>query len=83
MWRRSYKKNDILLKDYENNSFVDYSNIVCEICKKNAKCNAYILSFYRFISCKKNICPLCKIKHIEDNKCKANIIYYDEINYYC
>jgi hypothetical protein len=77
-----HKKNDILLKDYENNKYVDDSNITCSICKKQ-KMDSYKHLFYRCISCGINLCPLCKPKHIKDSECNKNIIYYDEINYYC
>ena len=70
------------MKDYENNKYVDDSNITCAICKMQ-KMDSYKHLFYRCISCGINLCPLCKDKHIKDSKCKKNIIYYDEINYYC
>ena len=30
-------KNDIFLKDYQENKFVDDSNIICDICKQTRK----------------------------------------------
>ena len=77
------KKNDILLKDYKKNKDIDDSKIICEICKKEKKSDTYNHLFFRCISHKINMCPLCQTKHIKENKCNKNVIYYDEINYFC
>ena len=69
-------KNKIL---NENMLDLDVSQIVCNICKDNNKGNAFNNIFYRCITCKKNICPLCKAVHDKEHK----IINYDNKNCIC
>ena len=76
-------KNDIFLKDYQENKFVDDSNIICDNCKQVKKSEAYRHCFYTCKSCKKNLCPICKNEHIKKEECKNNIIYLDQKNFYC
>ena len=70
--------NDISLEDYEKEQKINISKIICEECKVNNKGNSYKQTFYRCNKCKRNLCPLCKDKH-KDNE----IINYDDINYIC
>ena len=63
----------------ENMLDLDVSKIVCNNCKDNNKGNAFNNIFYRCITCKKNICPLCKAVHDKEHK----IINYDNKNCIC
>ena len=58
---------------------INISNIICNQCKLNNKGETYNHDFYICLTCKQNICPLCKSKH-ENNH---NIIKYEEKNYIC
>ena len=65
--------------EYENTQKYDISKIFCELCKKINKSNTYNNMFYRCISCKINLCPICKAKH--DNS--HNTINYDQKGFIC
>ena len=72
---------------FENLTFVEYqktqnydiSKIFCGICKMINKSNTFNNIFYRCISCKINLCPICRTKH--DNS--HNIINYDQKGFIC
>lgn len=49
--------------DFKKSQFIDQSKIICDFCKCSNKSNAYENLFYFCLSCNKNICPLCNIKH--------------------
>ena len=63
----------------ENMLDVDLSQIKCNNCKDKNKGNAFNNTFYRCITCKINICPLCKSFHDKSHK----IIDYDNKNFIC
>ena len=59
---------------YQN---IDESKIICDECKKINKGNTFQKIFYKCNTCKKNLCPLCK----SDHKQQDNIINYDLKNF--
>ena len=59
--------NNISLEEYENTQKVNLSKIICDECKIKNKGNSYKQIFYRCNTCKKNLCPLCKEKHLENH----------------
>ena len=63
----------------ENMLNIDLSKIICNICKIKNKNNTYNNEFFRCITCKINICPLCKSTHDKNHK----TIKYDNKNYCC
>ena len=65
--------------EYEETQNYDISKIFCELCNHINKSNTYKSMFYRCISCKKNICPICRAKH--DNS--HTIINYDQKGFIC
>jgi len=67
------------LEEYEDTQNIDISKIVCDICKDKNKGNSYNNIFYRCNICKKNICPICKLKHDKNH----NIINYESKDYIC
>jgi len=71
--------DDMLFDEFEKTQYIDLSNIICNICKKNKKSNTYKNEFYKCLTCNINICPLCKSSHSKLN----NIINYDEKNFIC
>ena len=53
--------------------------LICEDCKKVNKYTTYEHQFFRCLTCKKNICPLCKSKHNKNH----DIIDYEQKYYIC
>jgi len=80
---KAHNTFNILLNEYEKTQGIDASQIICENddCKSNMV-ETYANAFYRCITCKKNLCPLCKSKHSKNNK-DDKIIDYNEKNYIC
>jgi hypothetical protein len=77
--KNKHEFHSILLNQYNNCQLVDLSKIICEDCKAKNKSNVFENKFYLYISCKKNICPLCKSKHNKDHV----IIDYEQKDYTC
>ena len=77
--KNKHEFHSILLNQYNNCQSVDLSKIICEDCKANNKSNVFENKFYLCISCKKNICPLCKSKHNKNH----DIIDYEQKDYTC
>ena len=76
---KGHKFNDVLFDEFNNNQKVDLSQIICEDCKKVNKYTTYEHQFFRCLTCKKNICPLCKSKHNKNH----DIIDYEQKYYIC
>ena len=70
---------NISIEEFENTQNINISKIICNICNKNNKGNVNNHTFFRCITCKKNICPECKILHEREH----NIINYENIFYFC
>ena len=77
--KKNHNKNDILLKEFENLQNIDISKIKCNECKNKNMSETYNNTFYKCISCKKNLCPLCKSNHEQNHE----IIKYNKKNYIC
>ena len=77
--KNNHTVKDVLLSDYKNKQKIDESKIICDICKKQNKAKTYENQFYRCLTCKKNICPLCKSAHNIEHE----IINYDLCNFVC
>ena len=67
--------NGINFNEFENTQIIDISKIKCEECQEKDKSNTYNNEFYYCLMCKKNICPLCKIKHNNHKR-----ISHDDLN---
>ena len=76
--KNGHKKDNILLKEFENGQKVDYSKIICCLCENN-RSNTFKNNFYTCNNCGKNFCPICKTKHDRSH----TIINYDDKNYIC
>ena len=74
-----HKVNDIKIKDFLNKQKINISNIICEKCRIKNKGNSSNYEFYRCLTCKKNLCVLCKTNHEMNHK----IINYDDKGYLC
>jgi len=77
--KNRHKLNNILLQEYNNTQNVDQSKIICDNCKDVNKSISYDNKFYLCVSCKQNLCPLCKTTHNAQHK----IIDYEKKNYLC
>ena len=74
-------EKEILIEEFENTQNIDASKIICcnyNNCNNN-KFKSYNKQFYRCLTCKNNLCLLCKSTHNQSHY----IIDYDKINYFC
>ena len=78
-WKNGHKFEDIPLNEFEETQNIDRLKIICDICKKNNKSISFNNIFYKCLTCKNNICPLCKSNHDQSHK----IINYDDKYYIC
>ena len=74
-----HKINNINIKDFPNTQKINISNIICEKCRNNNKGNSANHEFYKCLTCKQNLCILCRSNHVLNHK----IINYDQKNYIC
>ena len=77
--QNEHKFENILLNEFEELQNIDLLDIICDICKKCNKCISYNNVFYKCLTCKNDICPLCKSNHDDKHK----IINYDDKYYIC
>ena len=70
--KNKHKIENLSLEDYKNIQNIDFN---CEICNLSNKYN----NFFRCLSCKTNICFLCKLYHDKTHK----IINYNKLDYIC
>ena len=76
--RNGHNINNILLDEFEKTQIYDYSKIICNNCKINNKMNSSENEFYKCLTCKIHLCPLCKSLHDQTH----NIINPDK-NFRC
>ena len=69
----------IKIDDFQNTQKINLSSIVCEQCKIENKGNSKNQEFFICLTCKLNLCKLCKTNHNSNH----NIIKYDKKNYIC
>ena len=74
--KNSHCINNILLNEFENTQFINFSKITFGKCGKTRR-NIFQNEMHRCLDCKKNLCPLCRSSH--DNS--HTIIKYDLVNY--
>ena len=72
------KINNIFLDEFQKTQYIDLSKIKCKECSRT-KGMLFYSDFYRCLTCKINICSLCKNNHDKNHK----IIDYDEKDYFC
>ena len=78
--RAGHKINNMLFSEFQKTQYIDISKIICEDCKLANKSTSFNNQFYRCLSCGKNLCALCKLKH---DKNSHNVIDYELKNYKC
>ena len=75
----NHTTNNIKFIDFPKTQEINISEIICDICKFKNKGNSHNHEFFICLTCKQNICLLCKPKHDSNH----NIIKYDQKNYTC
>ena len=69
----------IRLLNFPETQKVDISKIICDKCKVQNKGDSTDHIFYKCLTCKKNLCILCKVTHPSDH----NVMRDDLINNIC
>ena len=77
--KNGHETNDILLDEFENTQKINELKIICDNCKNINKFKAFNRQFYKCLTCKQNLCPLCKSIHSKEHF----IIDYEEKDYLC
>ena len=75
----NHTTNDIRLLDFKDSQKVNISKIVCGKCKSKNKGDSINHEFYICLTCKINICTLCKTTHNSSH----NVIRDEQINNIC
>ena len=70
---------NILFNDFNKFQNIDYSNIICNKCKKNNRNITYNKEFFYCDICRINLCPICKLNHDNNHK----IINYNDKEFKC
>ena len=58
--KNNHKVESMFFNEYDNTQKIDESKILCKNCNKKNKNESYEHKFYICLSCKQNLCPLCK-----------------------
>jgi len=77
--KNGHNLENILLSEFENTKKIESSNTLCGNCKKKNICNSFNNKIYICLSCKINLCPLCKSSHDKNHK----LIDFKERNLRC
>ena len=77
--KNKHKICNIKLNQFNQTQNINISKIVCAFCPDKNKGNSYNKQFFRCLTCKKELCIICKERHQTNH----NIINYDEKNYIC
>ena len=65
----NHKFNNILIKEFPKTQEINYSKIICNICKNKIRNNEYDdVVIFRCSVCKINLCENCKIKHDQNHR---------------
>ena len=77
--KNKHDKDNIFLDEFNTTQNINVSKIICQNCGKYNKANVHNNIFYKCITCKKDLCPLCFSNHNKNHK----VINYDDKNYIC
>ena len=77
--KNKHKTTDIKFNQFNQTQNINISKIICSFCPDKNKANSYNKQFFRCLTCKKELCIMCKEKHQTNH----SIINYDEKNYIC
>ena len=81
--KNGHNNNNITLDKFDQTQNIDLSKILCAQCKTNSMGNVFKNIFYRCMTCKLNLCPICKLEHSKRNDEKHKIINYNQKDYIC
>ena len=76
--KNGHKIDNILFEEFYNTQKINEEKIICYNCNNN-KNNIFKKQFLKCLTCKHNLCPLCKSIHNNNHL----IIDYDKTNYIC
>ena len=76
--KNGHDLNDLSFENFEKSQQIDLQKIKCDNCDNN-RSKVFQNSFYKCLSCKKNLCPLCKEIHNKEH----DIIEYIKKYYIC
>ena len=76
--KNGHNINNLKINEFENTQIIDIAKIQCNECKEKNKGNTHGNEFYKCMTCNKNLCPLCKMRH-QYHK----VINYDNLTYIC
>ena len=77
--KNGHKIDNIKFNEFAQTQYINLSKIICDVCKERNKGNSYKKQFYRCLTCKGNICLMCKENHSSEHY----LINYDQKNYIC
>jgi hypothetical protein len=77
--KKGHKINNIGLNEFDDTQNIEESKIKCDGCFNKNKSDTYESTFYKCLTCSKNLCPLCFEEHDKDHI----IIDYDRKNNIC
>ena len=77
--KNRHKSDIIILENFEETQKIDQSKIVCDNCKNKNKNETQNKIFFICLTCKINLCPICRNSHNKTHK----IINYDHKYYIC
>ena len=75
----NHTTKSIRLLDFKDTQKVNISKIICDKCKSKNKGNSINYEFYKCLTCKVNLCVLCKTTHNSSH----DVIRDDQINNIC
>lgn len=76
---KNFHEEVMKLNEFIESQYIDKSNILCNICKKNST----NIIFFRCTKCKINLCQKCMIIHKHENNNINYIINFDNKTYIC
>ena len=61
--KNGHELNNLSIKDFESTQYINMAHIICDICKDKNKANTFNNEFHYCLTCKIQLCPLCKTIH--------------------
>ena len=73
------KFDEMTIQSFEKTQYIDQSKIICQNCKNFDKSKTFENKFFICLTCKMELCPLCKSSHYKSHY----IVDYEEKDYIC
>ena len=77
--KNGHKKENIPFNAFEKTQYIDETKIKCNKCQRVNKSETYGKNFFICLSCKMNLCPLCRESHDKSHY----VINYEEKYFIC